>query len=73
MKLHEPAFKGFYAEKNYWEKLDKCIENFDTLMAAIPDEIKNRGSLQYFEDYIILEVGDQDQPESSLWAQRRKN
>ena len=73
MKQHDLAFKGFYAELNYWDRLDKCIENFDSLITSIPDEVKNRGAPQYYEDYIFLEVDDQDQLESSsTWAQRRK-
>ena len=36
------------------------MENFDALIASIPDEIKNRGAPQYSKDYIVLEVDDQD-------------
>ena len=53
MKQHDMAFKGFYAELNYWDRLDKCIENFDSLIASIPNKIKNRGAPQYSEDYIF--------------------
>ena len=73
MKLHDPSFKGFYVEMNYWEKFEKCIENFDSLIALVPDEVMNRGAPQYSKDYIVLEVDDKDQLESSLaWTQRRK-
>ena len=65
MKLHDPSFKGFYAKINYWEKFDKCIENFDSLIASVPNEVKNRGVPQYSKDFFILEVDDQDQPKSS--------
>ena len=58
MKQHDLAFKGFYAGENYWERLDKCMETFDALIALIPDEIKNKGAPQYSEDYIVLEVND---------------
>ena len=69
MKLHDPSFKVFSVEMNYWEKFDKCIENFDSLIASVPNEVRNRGAPQYFKDYIVLKVDDQDQPESSsAWA-----
>ena len=60
MKLHDLTFKGFYAKESFWKKFDKCIENFDTLIASVPDEIRKRGAPQYSEDYIVLEVDDQD-------------
>ena len=60
MKQHDPSFKGFYAKLNYWEKLDKCIENFDSLIASVPNEVKSRGVPQYSKDHIVLEVEDQD-------------
>ena len=73
MKQHDPSFKGFYVELNYWEKFDRCIEIFDSLISSVSNEVKNRGVPQYSKDYIVLEVDDQDQPESSLaWAQRKK-
>ena len=72
MKQHDPNFKGFYAELSYWDRLDKCIENYDSLITSIPDEIKNKEAPQYFEDYIVMEVDDQDQPESSSSWQRKK-
>ena len=43
MKLHDPTFKRLYGEEIYWENFDKCIENFDTLIESVLDEIKNRG------------------------------
>ena len=60
MKLHDPSLKGFYVEMNYWEKFDKCIEKFDSLIASIPDQVRNRGAPQYSKDYIVLELDDQD-------------
>ena len=60
MKQHDSSFKGFYAKLNYRDRLDKCIENFDSLIDSILDEVKNRGAPQYSEDYIVLEVDDQD-------------
>ena len=72
MKQHDPNFKGFYAKLSYWDRLDKCIANFDSLISSILDEVKNKGAPQYFEDYIDLEVDDEDQPESSSSWQRKK-
>ena len=60
MKQHDSSFKGFYVELNYWDRLDKCIENFYSLIASVLDEVKNRGAPQYSKDYIVLEVDDQD-------------
>ena len=72
MKQHDPVFKGFYPEENYCDKLNKCIENFDALVASIPNKVKKRGAPSYSKDYIVVEVDDQDQPKPSSWAQRRK-
>ena len=72
MKKHDQNLKGFYVELSYWDRLDKCISNFDSLIYSIPDEIKNRGAPQYSEDYIVMDVDDQDQPESSSSWQRKK-
>ena len=72
MKQHDHNFKGFYAELSYWDRLDRCISNFDSLISSTPDEIKNRGAPQYFEDYISIDVDDQDQPKSSSSWQRKK-
>ena len=46
MKLHDPSFKEFCVEMNYWEKFDKCIENFYSLIASVPNEVKNMGAPQ---------------------------
>ena len=58
MKQHDQNFKGFYAELSYWDRLDRCISNFDSLISSIPDEIKNRGAPQYSKDYISIDVDD---------------
>ena len=65
-------FKRFYVELSYWDRIDKFISNFDSLIASIPDEIKNRGTPQHSEDYISIDIDEQDQPESSSSWQRRK-
>ena len=60
MKQHDQNFNGFYADLSYWDRLDKCISNFDSLISSIPDEVKNRGAPQYSEDFISIDMGDQD-------------
>ena len=72
MKDYDPSFKGFYLEENYWEKFDKCIENFDAIVASVLEEVKNRAAPWFLDENIVLEVDDKDHLESSSWAQRKK-
>ena len=57
-KKHDPNFKGFYVELSYWDRLDRCISNFDSLISSILDEINNKGAPQYSKDYISIDVDD---------------
>ena len=68
VKENDPSFKGFYPKVSYMDKFDKYIENFDTMVALVPKEVKNRATPLSTKQDLMVEVNDRDQPKSSLWA-----
>ena len=42
MKTRDPSFKGFYHELRYFNRFNKCIQKFESIMSQVPLEIRNK-------------------------------
>lgn len=42
MKTTDPSFKGFYHELRYFNRFNKCIQKFESIMSQVPLEIRNK-------------------------------
>jgi hypothetical protein len=61
MKKIDPSFKVFYHEEGYWPRFNKCIDNFDEIIAQVPEEIKNIVNPKSPEIDIVVEVSDDEE------------
>ena len=68
MKKVDPNFQGFYSDLPYFQQIDKCIEEFDNIMAQVPQNARDRVNPSSPEADVVLEISDEeDQPGPSDW------
>ena len=66
MKKVDPNFQGFYYDLPYFNQIDKCIEEFDKIMAQVPQSARDRVNPSSPEADVVLEISDdEDQPSPS--------
>ena len=69
MKTTNPSFKGFYHELRYFNRFNKCIQKFESIMSQVPLEIRNKIEPDVHMQEIMIEIfGQDDQVESSSQA-----
>lgn len=56
----DPCFEGFYPDEEYWVRLDKCVDNFDELVAEVPEAIRKKIDPEYVYDEYIVEVSNEE-------------
>lgn len=70
MQKEDKIFKGFYSNEDHWSKLEKCVTNFDELVAQVQEEIRKRIDPEYSNDEIVVEVSnEEDIPNSFEWVE----
>ena len=68
-----PNLKGFYTKILYRVNLRKIVENFDHIMAQMPNEPEGEEAIVNLESpkldfQLVIDVEEVDQPSSSTWV-----
>ena len=73
MKKVDPNFQGFYSHLPYFLQIDKCIEEFDKIMAQVPQNSRDRVNPSSPEKDVVLEISDEEDQLGPLdWDKRGK-
>lgn len=60
IKKVDPNFQGFYSDLPYFLQIDKCIEEFDNIMAQVPQNARDRAHPSSAETDVVLEISDEE-------------